>query len=111
MERLRIDDIEHYLELGRIHRPGEDFESKIIYPVVEGQPGEYSVLGRASGSDLNVALLMAYNHCADFYDRVAAYRLVTDDELARAVGTHGPVIEFLELRSCQQRVWRPQGRL
>lgn len=98
MERLRIDDIEHYLELGRIHRPGEDFERKTIYPVAEDHLGEYKVLGRASGSDLNVALLMAYNHCADFYDRVAAYRLVTDDELTRAVGKHGPVIEFLERR-------------
>ena len=98
MERLRIDDPEHFLELGAIHHPGEEFEHKIIYPVMENQLDAYKLLGRASGTDLQVALLMAYNHCPDFYNRVAAYRLVVDDELSRAVGNRGPAIEFLERR-------------
>jgi hypothetical protein len=98
MERPGQEDITKQLTLRRCGPTLDSMEAKTLYPVDETSADEYSVLGRAFGSELGCALLMAYKYCPNFFERAAAYRLVKDPIQKAFAGKPAlkQSIEFLE---------------
>ena len=95
MERTEQENIAEQLTL-RMFSAGGRLETKTIHPIAGEVPKGLRSLGRSAGSDANVAIGMLYRHCPGFFERVTAYRLVSDPELSAAVRMSGPALEFFE---------------
>ncbi|HEY5548769.1 MAG TPA: hypothetical protein VIL17_04160 [Coriobacteriia bacterium] len=95
MERTEQENVAEQLTL-RMFSAGGRLETKTIRPIEGELPEGLHSLGRSAGTDANVAIGMLYRHCPGFFERVTAYRLVSDPELSAAADSSGPAIEFFE---------------
>ena len=101
-----MEVVSHYanihceLSFGVVHADGRE-ERKTIHPIPEAATSWYHSLGRGSAQDPGLVLNMAFNHCPDFFNRVAAYRLVRSEEasvMEKVTGSRFGSIEFYEWR-------------
>jgi hypothetical protein len=92
------EDITRQLSFGVVYPDGRQ-ERRTIYPVSEEDLGMYRRLGRGSAENPGVAIYMAFLHTRDFFERVAAYRLIACAEaemLEHTLGKPFSSIEFFE---------------
>jgi len=58
---------------------------KEIFELSDKEAKNYKCLGRAVGYGIGLCLYQAHKHCQDFANRVVAYRIIENDNVASVV--------------------------
>jgi len=69
-----FEDIEKELTVRRQLLDGR-LEEKTIHPVADEDLASYKMLGCGDAQSVGMALHLAFQHCSNFFERVAGYRV------------------------------------